>query len=180
MQCQCQCTQNFAKQPYIFFVPKVLRIFFLPLKNTLLMVKNSKMSLNHIFWGHPVDKHLLYCNTQKTWTDIHVRMVKWKSHYAHKSNIFCQNWPLALDLYNPFSVEIIIWNWQKWLQENQTFKLFCLVKSNSESCTTKEFQESSKNHYLILYYWASSWFLATIKNHWCLYLLKTVNLCSCD
>ena len=27
---QCQFTQNFAKQPYIFFVPKVLRIIFYP------------------------------------------------------------------------------------------------------------------------------------------------------
>ena len=26
-------TQNFAKQPYIFFVPKVLRIMFYPLKH---------------------------------------------------------------------------------------------------------------------------------------------------
>ena len=50
---QCLFTQNFAKQPYICFVPKVLITIFTP-KNTLPKVKNSNMGLNHIFLGHPV------------------------------------------------------------------------------------------------------------------------------
>ena len=47
---QCQFIQNFAEQPFLF--PKFLELFFTP-RNTLPMVKNSKMSLNHIFFGTP-------------------------------------------------------------------------------------------------------------------------------
>ena len=45
--------QNFAKQLNISFVPKVLRTSFTP-ENIPSKVKNSKIGLNHIFWGHPV------------------------------------------------------------------------------------------------------------------------------
>ena len=30
---------------------------------------------------------------------LYVKMVKWKSQYVHKSNIFGQNWPLTLVTY---------------------------------------------------------------------------------
>ena len=46
---QCQFTQNFAKQLYIFLFPKFLELFITP-KNTIPKVKNSKMSLNHTFF----------------------------------------------------------------------------------------------------------------------------------
>ena len=50
---QCPFTRNFAKQPYICFVPKVLRIIFTPI-NTPPKLRNLKMSLKVIFLGHPV------------------------------------------------------------------------------------------------------------------------------
>ena len=40
--------------PIFLLVPESLELFFTP-KNTPLKVKNSKMGLNQIFLGHPVD-----------------------------------------------------------------------------------------------------------------------------
>ena len=45
--------QNFAKQPYIFWFPKFLELFFTP-KNTPPKLRNSKMSLKVILLGHHV------------------------------------------------------------------------------------------------------------------------------
>ena len=50
---QCPFTQNFAKQPYIFLLPKFLELFFTP-KNTPPKPKNSKLDKSPIFLGHPV------------------------------------------------------------------------------------------------------------------------------
>ena len=45
-----------------FWFPKFLELFFTP-KNTPTKAKNSKMGLNHIFLGHPVDLlYYLFCN----------------------------------------------------------------------------------------------------------------------
>ena len=59
---QCLFTQNFAKQPYIFFVPQVLRIIFLPLITSLPRSKTQKWTKEAYFLGHPVEK----CEILKT------------------------------------------------------------------------------------------------------------------
>ena len=35
-----------------------------------------------------------------------MKVVKWKSHYAHESNIVGQNWPLTLVLHTPLTSSI--------------------------------------------------------------------------
>ena len=55
---QCQFTQNFAKQPYIFLFPKFLELFFTP-KNTSPKVKNSKLGKRSISLGHPVHTNIM-------------------------------------------------------------------------------------------------------------------------
>ena len=58
---QCQFTQNFAKQPYNFFVPKVLKIIFYPYKQPS-QGQKLKTFPNHLFLGgHPVDPSILMC-----------------------------------------------------------------------------------------------------------------------
>ena len=43
-------TQNFAKQPYVFFVPKVLRIIFYPLKHPSQAQKCKNELKGNFFW----------------------------------------------------------------------------------------------------------------------------------
>ena len=54
---QCQFTQNFAKQPYIFLFPKLLELFFTPI-NTSPKVKNSKLDKRSIFFGTPCSRNV--------------------------------------------------------------------------------------------------------------------------
>ena len=49
-------------------------------------------------------------------------MVKWKSHYAHKSNIFGQNWPLTLvNLNSLVEVNQAIIGWLSIWQANDEY-----------------------------------------------------------
>ena len=49
---KCSFTQNFDIQPYIFWFPKFLELFFTP-KNTPPKVKNSKPDKSNILFGTP-------------------------------------------------------------------------------------------------------------------------------
>ena len=64
---KCSFTQNFAIQPYIFFVPKILRINFYPLKLPS-QVKNSKLDKIPIFFGTPCS--LWYISTMLFMWDV--------------------------------------------------------------------------------------------------------------
>ena len=86
--------------------PKFLELFFTP-KNTLPKVKNSKMGLNRIFLGHPVD-------TLKN-TLLHFSL-SWRWTFVASSTITCdpitstigrtRNNKFNVHIYKPYSIHL--------------------------------------------------------------------------
>ena len=89
---QCPFTKILLNNPIFFFVPKVLRIrIFIP-KNTPSEVKNSKMGLNHIFFGTPCRKSFrVSFLKQGSFFKIRRRnkIFPWLQSYVRGQNRFC-------------------------------------------------------------------------------------------